>query len=107
VFDNNQRIQIEEKERNYTERRTINDWHDAPMVSVGSLATHRAVGGPRIFAIGHDYPSPVCAVARIVNEALEGLPARGLSAPCGALRWCPHCQIGARLRRALQRDSDV
>jgi hypothetical protein len=30
VFDNNQRIQIEEKERNYTERRTINDWHDAP-----------------------------------------------------------------------------
>jgi hypothetical protein len=39
VFDNNQRIQIEEKERNYTERRTINDWHDAPMVSVGSLAT--------------------------------------------------------------------
>jgi hypothetical protein len=39
VFDNNQRIQIEDKERNYTERRTINDWHDAPMVSVGSLAT--------------------------------------------------------------------
>jgi len=41
VFDNNQRIQIEENERNYTKRRTINDWHDAPMVSVGSLATTR------------------------------------------------------------------
>jgi hypothetical protein len=38
VFDNNQRIQIEEKERN-TERRTIDYWHDAPMVSVSSLAT--------------------------------------------------------------------
>jgi hypothetical protein len=41
VFDNNQRIQIEEKERNYPKRRTINDWHHAPMVSVGSLATTR------------------------------------------------------------------
>jgi hypothetical protein len=39
VFDNIQRIQIEEKERIHTERRTISDWHDAPMVSVGTLAT--------------------------------------------------------------------
>jgi hypothetical protein len=57
VFDNNQRIQIEEKERNYTERRTINDWHDAPMVSVGSLATKTLAFAKIRPLCGSAYPS--------------------------------------------------
>ena len=57
MFDNNQRIQIEEKERNYTERRTINDWHDAPMVSVGSLATKTLAFAKIRPLCGSAYPS--------------------------------------------------
>ncbi|WP_294174004.1 Rrf2 family transcriptional regulator [uncultured Sphingomonas sp.] len=37
---------------------------------VSLLDVHRAVGGPRIFAIGSERPSPDCAVERVVNEAL-------------------------------------
>lgn len=57
MFDNNQRIQIEEKERNYTGRRTINDWHDAPMVSLGSLATKTLAFAKIRLMCGSAYPS--------------------------------------------------
>lgn len=38
---------------------------------VSLLDVHRAVGGPRIFAIGNEHPNPDCAVEKVVNEALE------------------------------------
>ncbi|HEX5683565.1 MAG TPA: Rrf2 family transcriptional regulator [Ideonella sp.] len=34
------------------------------------LDVHRAVGGPKVFAIGNDRDNPDCAVERVVNEAL-------------------------------------
>jgi DNA-binding IscR family transcriptional regulator len=37
---------------------------------VSLLDIHRAVGGPRIFAIGNQSDNPDCAVERVVNEAL-------------------------------------
>ena len=38
--------------------------------TVTLLDIHRAVGGPNLFAIGHENDNPSCAVARAVNEAL-------------------------------------
>ncbi len=38
---------------------------------VSLLDVHRAVGGPRIFAIGNEHSNPDCAVEQLVNEALE------------------------------------
>lgn len=35
------------------------------------LDVHRAVGGPRVFAIGNEHPSPDCAVEKVVNAAVE------------------------------------
>ncbi len=35
------------------------------------LDIHKAVGGPRIFAIGRDHDNPQCAVERVVNAALD------------------------------------
>lgn len=43
----------------------------ADLEQVSLLDVHRAVGGPRIFAIGSENPDPGCAVERVVNEALE------------------------------------
>lgn len=43
----------------------------ADLEKVSLLDIHRAVGGPRIFAIGSDHPNPDCAVERVVNEALH------------------------------------
>lgn len=43
----------------------------ANLAEVSLLDIHRAVGGPRIFAIGSDHPNPDCAVEKAVNEALE------------------------------------
>ena len=40
--------------------------------AVSLLDVHRAVGGPRIFAIGSDRSNPDCAVEKAVNEAIEG-----------------------------------
>lgn len=37
---------------------------------VSLLDVHRAVGGPRIFAIGNEHPNPDCAVEKVVNEAV-------------------------------------
>lgn len=34
------------------------------------LDVHRAVGGPRIFAIGNEHSNPDCAVEQIVNETV-------------------------------------
>jgi Rrf2 family protein len=34
------------------------------------LDVHRAVGGPKLFAIGNDHDNPDCAVERVVNDAL-------------------------------------
>ncbi|AFL50611.1 DNA-binding IscR family transcriptional regulator [Sinorhizobium fredii] len=42
------------------------------LTKVSLLDVHRAVGGPRIFAIGSEHPNPDCAVEKIVNEAVEG-----------------------------------
>lgn len=43
----------------------------ANLEKVSLLDIHRAVGGPRIFAIGNEHPNPDCAVEKVVNEALE------------------------------------
>ncbi len=42
------------------------------LATVTLLDIHRAVGGPRIFAIGADHVHPDCAVERVVNAALAG-----------------------------------
>ncbi|NYT36564.1 Rrf2 family transcriptional regulator [Allopusillimonas soli] len=34
------------------------------------LDVHNAVGGPKLFAIGHENGNPSCGVARVVNTAL-------------------------------------
>ncbi|MFV0623371.1 Rrf2 family transcriptional regulator [Sphingomonas sp. ac-8] len=39
--------------------------------TVSLLDVHRAVGGPRIFAIGNEHPNPDCAVEKVVNEAVD------------------------------------
>lgn len=39
--------------------------------TVTLLDVHRAVGGPRIFAIGNEHDDPDCAVEQAVNAALE------------------------------------
>lgn len=38
---------------------------------VSLLDVHRAVGGPKIFAIGNEHSNPDCAIEQLVNEALE------------------------------------
>ncbi|WP_068087500.1 Rrf2 family transcriptional regulator [Novosphingobium rosa] len=43
----------------------------ADLGKVSLLDVHRAVGGPRIFAIGHEHKNPDCAVEKAVNDALE------------------------------------
>lgn len=43
----------------------------ADLAKVSLLDVHRAVGGPRIFAIGNEHPNPDCAVEKVVNKALE------------------------------------
>ena len=43
----------------------------ADLAKVSLLDIHRAVGGPRIFAIGADNSDPDCAVERAVNAALD------------------------------------
>ena len=43
----------------------------ADLEKVSLLDVHRAVGGPRIFAIGNEHPNPDCAVEKVVNGALE------------------------------------
>lgn len=42
---------------------------DLEMVSL--LDVHRAVGGPRIFAIGSEHSNPDCAVEKVVNAAVQ------------------------------------
>lgn len=44
----------------------------ADLAKVSLLDVHRAVGGPRIFAIGNERSDPNCAVEKAVNSALEG-----------------------------------
>ncbi len=43
----------------------------ADLEAVSLLDVHRAVGGPRIFAIGNEHSQPDCAVEKAVNAALE------------------------------------
>jgi DNA-binding IscR family transcriptional regulator len=43
----------------------------ADLETVSLLDVHRAVGGPRIFAIGNAHPHTDCAVEKVVNAALE------------------------------------
>ncbi len=38
---------------------------------VSLLDVHRAVGGPRLFAIGNEHSNPDCAVEQVVNAAVE------------------------------------
>lgn len=42
----------------------------ADLERMSLLDVHRAVGGPRIFAIGNEHPNPGCAVEKVVNEAV-------------------------------------
>jgi Rrf2 family protein len=44
-----------------------------PLQNVSLLDVHRAVGGPRLFAIGHENANADCAVEKAVNTALEGV----------------------------------
>jgi DNA-binding IscR family transcriptional regulator len=47
-------------------------WHIAcDLQNVTLLDIHKAVGGPKIFAIGTQHASPSCAVEQVVNAALE------------------------------------
>lgn len=39
--------------------------------TISLLDVHRAVGGPRIFAIGNEDPNPGCLVEKVVNESLD------------------------------------
>jgi Rrf2 family protein len=43
----------------------------ADLSRVSLLDVHRAVGGPRIFAIGNEQANPDCAVEKVVNEAVQ------------------------------------
>lgn len=43
----------------------------ADLEKVSLLDVHRAVGGPRLFAIGNEHANPDCAVEKVVNAALE------------------------------------
>lgn len=43
----------------------------ADLERLSLLDIHRAVGGPRLFAIGNEHPNPKCAVEKAVNQALE------------------------------------
>ncbi len=43
----------------------------ADLDAVSLLDIHRAVGDPRIFAIGSDRSNPDCAVEKAVNEAIN------------------------------------
>jgi len=57
----------------YCEPRKVADRrenHPRHRVDVAAFDVHRAVGGPRIFAIGNEDPNPDCAVEK-VDEALE------------------------------------
>lgn len=40
------------------------------LADVSLLEVHRAVGGPRLFAIGFERSDPDCAVEQAVNEAI-------------------------------------
>lgn len=41
------------------------------LADVSLLDVHRAVGGPRLFAIGNEQDNPRCLVEKIVNQAVE------------------------------------
>ena len=41
------------------------------LANVSLLDIHRALGGPRIFAIGNERANPDCAVEMVVNDAIE------------------------------------
>lgn len=43
----------------------------ADLETVSLLDVHRAVGGPRIFAIGSERSNPDCAVEKAVNAAVQ------------------------------------
>lgn len=43
----------------------------ADLETVTLLDVHRAVGGPRLFAIGIENPEPGCQIADVVNEAVS------------------------------------
>jgi DNA-binding IscR family transcriptional regulator len=43
----------------------------ADLETISLLDVHRAVGGPRLFAIGNEHPTPGCAVEQVVNDAVE------------------------------------
>ncbi len=38
---------------------------------VSLLDVHRAVGGNRLFALGHEHDNPDCGVERVVNAAID------------------------------------
>ncbi|PZU10950.1 Rrf2 family transcriptional regulator [Sphingomonas sp.] len=67
--------------------------------TVSLLDIHHAVGGPRLFAIGNEHPSPDCAVEKVVNAAVEG-----------ALRDAEHlliARLGAVTLAELAREFDA
>lgn len=43
----------------------------ADLEKVSLLDVHRAIGGPRVFAIGSERMNPTCAVEQVVNEAVQ------------------------------------
>jgi len=41
------------------------------LATISLLDVHRAVGGPRVFAMGNEHPHPDCLVEKVVNETLD------------------------------------
>jgi len=44
---------------------------DCDLAQVTLLDVHRAVGGAKLFALGHEHPNPDCGVEKVVNAAID------------------------------------
>ncbi|WP_340649465.1 Rrf2 family transcriptional regulator [Pseudoxanthomonas winnipegensis] len=44
---------------------------DRDLSQVTLLDVHRAVGGEKLFALGHEHPNPDCGVEKVVNAAID------------------------------------
>jgi len=42
------------------------------LAEVTLLDIHQAVGGPVLFALGNEHPTPSCGVEKVVNAAIDG-----------------------------------
>ena len=75
----------------------------ADLDAVSLLDVHRAVGGPRVFAIGSDRSNPECAVEEGRQRGDRGYVARSRSVADCAARFGQPCPTGARFRCTVSR----